>query len=632
MWGNTTTGILPASITAVNQIDQLDGNDFFTVEVERISTGCVTTHTEYVQKIITTPDISLTVTSFADCTTDVLVQAQITNLVDFAPLNNPATDFTYTWYRGSSVLTGVLIPTPGVTNIPTGQQLTALDVAKTIELPADDYTVVITHDNSSCIAPEKANRILEPQTLFDITPTLNTAASNCGFIDGVAFVNISANVSGYVLAPPYTYTWFEGAPTNTAPTRYFSYLGPLGTDYLQTDNVTSASFFTDPVITFGAGAVELNAADDIGGTQDVNAVLSGVVDGLYTVLVEDTNGCQEYITFQIPFAAAQQSNVIVVTPDTDCTANNSSIEVLVIPDIADVVNPLATDYNVYLFAGSSPILPAPPAVPNPADYLETQAGLVLGNTFPTVPGTLAPGVYSIVSQGINGVAKCYSIPNVITIEEWAHDPVVDLVGTISPNTSCDLPTTPDGSLTIDIQHHPDEEFDAVGPPIIPETTYEILAVPADASYPNIPVGAGFALGVGNQTLINLGPTDYTITVSSSRGCSTIRTFSVPDQPVVTEVTTFVVTNTTSCVPQNGSIVVSALNNLGLVGALNRDDYMFTWYYDLDLDGVFNDPVSYFEAGEDNDANPDKGEVFDNTDVNFGGPGIYWLEISALPAA
>ncbi|GAG78488.1 unnamed protein product, partial [marine sediment metagenome] len=50
--GNTTTGTLPASIPAVNNIDLLDGNEFYTLEVERISTGCINTHTEWVQKAV----------------------------------------------------------------------------------------------------------------------------------------------------------------------------------------------------------------------------------------------------------------------------------------------------------------------------------------------------------------------------------------------------------------------------------------------------------------------------------------------------------------------------------------------------------------------------------------------------
>jgi hypothetical protein len=50
-----------------------------------------------------------------------------------------------------------------------------------------------------------------------------------------------------------------------------------------------------------------------------------------------------------------------------------------------------------------------------------------------------------------------------------------------------------------------------------------------------------------QDLINLGPNSFTVTVTSSLGCTTVATYDVPNNPVPIQISGFVLDNL-SCNP------------------------------------------------------------------------------------
>ena len=352
-----------------NRINQLEGNDYYIVSVSNSNTGCTTTHTEFLQKIITIPDITVSAIDYLTCDTPVEVDVLINNIAAFN-LNN-LSDFEFTWYRGIGTGSTPLDPSlltvvPRVDN--QGVRLTMLDVGADGSmdlLPADDYSVVVRHINSTCTSEFKTDRIDPPsEPLFNIDPTMHMAANFCGTAEGVAYVTVTENVASGYGAPvgPFTYEWYEGAPTNTAPVKYFNYVGP-GSVYTLTTNNPDFSFYTDPQVEFGTSVIEGDDLDDIGGTQNPEAVISGVTDGVYTVVVTDVNtGCKEYITFQIPFADAQQSNIVDVVPITDCSIDNGEIRVQVVPDPADTDNGNPEDFDIYVFAGGNPTLPTAPGI------------------------------------------------------------------------------------------------------------------------------------------------------------------------------------------------------------------------------------------------------------------------------
>src|SRR5205807_886284 len=85
---------------------------------------------------------------------------------------------------------------------------------------------------------------------------------------------------------------------------------------------------------------------------------------------------------------------------------------------------------------------------------------------------------------------------------------------------------------------------------------------------------------GNYLASNLGPNSYSFTATASTGCSSTKTFTVQDNPVVAQLLNNQITITdaeycTALLEQKASVVVS---NVQLASGSNENikDYQFDW--------------------------------------------------------
>ena len=569
-WTNDGNPLTPggpsAGTTAI--INSLPGNVFYTLTVVRTATRCTNTQSVFLPERILLPRLELTATDIVDCNTDGLVTARIFIDKNNDGDSNDAGDeltpaeilagYTIAWFKGSNTSGTLLAQTGRVLN----------EFTSGVPLPAGNYTAIATNTFTNCGTSDVTVMVNGPAALFDIVRDINKNPSSCGIDEGVVTAIVEI---GGVQQPfgDYTFQWFNGNPTNglDVPTPSF-YTNPQVQFILPELNVDKDNISGGPII----GIVGLPQPPDLGFLT--GPTLYGRPSGTYSVVAtNDLTGCKEFKSFYLPYVTEPVIILARIKPD-DCLGDNGAIEV-------DLTAPSPVNtYKLQIYPGNNPTLGV--------GFLEEIAAPVIaatGNLFDLLPS----GNYTIVAQETFG-NLCYSSPVLVNLIE-ALPPKVDILGSGANSTCVAAPLAGDGSLEIQVSTDVNDPFSAAYPlpplPTVldrgaaPFVTYSIGVLDAgNVAVPGYPTGSTFV--DGDTELINgLRGETYTITVTSSHGCSTTKTFTVPDAPRVADLSgDVVVLPALACVAAsevNASIEIRQLSIAGVQSNDNLSDYQFDWF-------------------------------------------------------
>ncbi len=620
VWTNDGNPLTPGgpNVGATAAINALPGNLFYTLTVQRSITRCSNTQTVFLPERILLPRLELTATDIVDCNTNGLVTARIfidknnngnsTDAVDELTATEIAAGYSLAWFRGSN--------TSGTLLSQTGRVLNELSAG--VPLPSGNYTAIATNNLTHCETSDFTSTVSGPPPLFDIIPEINKNPSSCGIDEGVVTAKVEI---GGVQQPfgNYTFQWFSGNPTNALSS-------------------PSPNFYTDPQVQFIMPALTVDQLNISGGPivgisgspqlpvgPTSGATLYGRPSGTFSVVAQNmASGCKEYKTIYLPYVSEPVIILAKIIPD-DCLGDNGAVEV----DMT-APNPV-NNYKLQIFAGNNPNL----GVAIPKSEINPPNGA--GNLF----GNLASGIYTVVAQEKFGNA-CFSAPLLIQLIE-ALPPIVDITGSTA-NTSCVVsPFSGDGSLQIKVSTNINDPFSAaysIPPPptilqkgVAPFVTYSIDVKDAgNVVVPGYPTASTFVDGDINLIAGLRGET-YTITVTSSKGCNTTKTFDIPNAPRVADLSGNInVLPALACDPNletNASVEVKNISIPGVVASDNLSDYQFDWFTNATLS------TNILSANGDNNPVIKGGEVLSNVGAPLPGTpvkaGTYWVRSTKVVA-
>jgi large repetitive protein len=611
--GGTAVGITPA-------ITSLAGNLFYSISVERTATRCTNTQSVFLPERILLPRIELVATDIVDCNTQGFVTARI-----FIDKNNDgdsndagdeltpaeiAADYTIAWFRGNSTTGTPLAETDRILN----------ELSTGIPLPAGNYTAIATNNVTNCKTSDFTDVINGPGPLFNLDVEINNRPASCADSDGV--ITAFVDTGGGVPAPfgDFTFQWFQGNPTN-------------GLD------IPTPSFYTDPEIQFVTPALQIDPNSLFGnvypGTPSPQAptsvntgpTLFGRPSGTYSVVVQrNSDGCKEFKTVFLPFLQEPVIILARIKPD-ECLGDVGEIEV-------ELTAPFPpNNYLLQIYSNTNPVLGT--------DVPDSQfTAAAVGNVF----NNLASGIYTIVARENPAIipTACYSSPVLVKLIE-ALPPLVDILGS-GANTSCvSAPVSGDGSLQVRVTTDANDPFSASYPLPPPPTILQKGAAPfvtysidvrdgANIAVPGYPTGSTFEDG-DVENITGLRGETYTITVTSSKGCTTTKTFGVPNSPRVADLSGDVaVLPALACDPlleTNASIEVRRLSIADVIVNDNLSDYQFDWFNNVALSSTILSSIG------DNNPAVKGGEVLSNV-----GPplpslpvtaGSYWVRATKVVA-
>ncbi len=516
--------------TAKNgQVNRLEGNLFYNLNVVRLATGCTNTQSIFLPEVITYPVVAAAVSS--DVTRCDTPDGEVN-----ADVGGVQNGYTFFWLNekglNQTTLSADVITNADVFNLDNGDYSSLIPGV---------YTVVAQDNLTSCISQPISRTVADNTNKTTIAIAIDVRPADCAVGGG----EMTATLTGGD-GPTYDYSWFRGGPLND-----------------------SINFFNNPPVfnpltpfdvVFGAGLVDQ---------------ITGLSSNLYTLVIKDNgNGCGNYRTIFLPFS---NSHVItpVLTPSTICPYDigNGEVEVTV----SNIEATRTIDNYIYRFySGENPLA---------ANKIGPDIGPAVGNPNPQTYTALAPGKYTIeVRQGFAPNCPVYAV---VEIESHALAPVVDLVGALTANTSCDT-NSADGSAEIIIYRNTND--------LTTGFTYAVDVNPAPVAWGGTVALGPFAIPNPTQgapapvSITGLRPDNevplYTIHVESSNGCFTERVVSIPNQPAVAELVDGDVTSQDALfcdalLETNAQIEVQSLS---IVNGPSDDlgDYRFDWYTDPTL--------------------------------------------------
>jgi gliding motility-associated-like protein len=627
----TAPGTTVTTTTATNgEVDQLPGNQFYTVLTTRLSTGCTNTRTIYLQKILTYPVVSLTVDN--QQTACAPPDGQITATVNAVPVQT----YTFYWLKEAaftftSDTAALIAAVDASTALPNRKNTGGAGVDTDIHtgLTYGDYTMLVRDNFTQCISLPVQATILD-QTLSQITINANGIPTTCNTSNG------SLDISAMRLDGQNTTFDFElylGGPVNATMPITFPDNPPVF-------NATLNAAPTWPKTATYTSPTPPNAVANIGALGSF----------VYTVVATDGFGCQTYDTYFLPFSDAHAMDTDLL-PSTICSvppgsAGNGEISVAAIPPVTGPFTAANTNQSWFTYTFYQGGIPDPANIitpPSPFNYAPAKTTEVCGNgvdndgdglndaTDPDCIGrvditTLAPGFYTVEIREDYTADRC-PVYEVIEITQDALNPVVSFVGALKANTACDITAAADGEVSIEVTKHPNDLTTGFTYKMdVFETVSGDNPVTWDPTDPGVDVGpygpfppVGLPLA---KTIDGLRPDlEYTIEVTSSNNCVTTRTFSIPNQPQVSELVDgdISITDADLCF-NSGQVVVNAIDVIGGTGAdpdfTSLGNYEFAWFDDT---GLTNEIWK-----EQGNAAPDPGQLLDPTTYASMGAGSYWV--------
>ncbi|MEJ7646085.1 MAG: gliding motility-associated C-terminal domain-containing protein [Chryseolinea sp.] len=570
----TLPGSTVTTTTGTNgQINKLPGNLYYTVEVQRALTGCVNTESVFLPEVIVYPIVVASSTSpVTRCDTpNGLVAANVGGI-----------ELGYTFYWMNEVgVTQTTLNTTVVTNADN----TGVDNGQYPNLSPGNYTVVAKNNLTSCLSQPATRQVNDATVQTNISITLGPSLpSTCGTFDG----ELSATVTGGV--GTLDLLWHYGGPVND-----------------------SINFYNNPPQFTVPNDVPFSSVN--GAASPAASALINLESRLYTLVVKDNgNGCGSYETAFLPFLDSHDIAEIV-TPSSICpyTVGNGEIDVSVSSIPAIPAGLTYQNFSYSLYKGENPVLAQ---LLNPPG---TVPGSAAAN--PVVYSALAPGKYTIeIRQEYNNNCPVYKV---VEVGSLALPPVVDLIGSLTANTACNLNFS-DGGAEISISQNPDDGTSG--------NTYTLGVSPSPlaGSYPVAGLAAGSRILSGLKSM-DVVP-QYTVSVTSTNFCVTQRYISIPNKPSIAELVNGNVSHVDAefcdvSLETSAQIEVTGINIVN-GAADNLNDYRFDWYTDA---GLANNILS--AAGN---SSPVKGgEVLSNSGAPLPGSpvttGAYWVTATKVNA-
>ncbi|MBX7125340.1 MAG: gliding motility-associated C-terminal domain-containing protein [Cyclobacteriaceae bacterium] len=575
-----TPGILIANTSLVGN---LAGNKNYTVTATRSSTGCVHQQAVFLDENIVLPTATLTVLSNQTfCNPpDGSLQATVV----------PAPSLTYTYYW--------LKETPGTTTTSSATVISTVnassgspnrkvvssvggdtDVAP--DLSYGNYTFVAVDDQTSCISQPVTATVLD-QTNPNFNITVNTNPSTCGAGDGDLDLN-AVRADG--VATTFSFDLHKGGPTNA---------------------VTPINFYSNPPVFDGAIDTGTFPATFGPVAAGANVNVTAIPSSTYTVVATDGFGCQSLHTFFLDFVDAPSISSTLTDSDLcPYTIGNGSVDAnVVLPVTGPVTTP--DQYIIRAYRGGNADL---------TKQIGTDASPVAPLFAPQNYSSLAPGFYTLEVEQNFG-SHC-TVLKVVEIKSLSLSPILDLVGAITPNDACSAASY-NGQIQLSVNPDPADLNPSIG-----TVTYTITENAAAFQA---------AVAAGNYTASNRAPGDYTYLVTASTGCTTSRTYTIQDNPVVAQLNTadVAVTDAAYCTPaleRSASVQVSAVR-LSSGSSEQMADYQFDWYTDPDLTANIHSALGT-AGGKDliNDLPAGSGTVPAGTVV----AGDYYIQVTKMADA
>ncbi|MCV9385425.1 gliding motility-associated C-terminal domain-containing protein [Reichenbachiella ulvae] len=542
-WYTANPTVLISGESSATLLNREPG-DYLVVATHNV-TGCSTGQVAFeILDNSVAPEVTITVNSVdTSCDPDA---NEGNGALDWTITNDDGGNYTYQWYAGASVASGVALTDNGTIAGTSGGGVTSgtlsgIDggayvllvtdnatpsnscfVEATLldssgdpmlleeDIPVFEISTVNKTENTNCINPNGEFEITgitsdgTAAALTDFTFTIQTStgAAHGGTDVGNGHVsNLSAgryqviieHISSECAGSTYEFSILD---ESMAPTLTFNL--DQANEYCVGGNgqLTITTNATSPTIVWDHGPT--------------TTTVSGLESQEYTVTVTDgVTGCVITDSYTVPFEPIDiqlsLTTDVIMTPATTCAPANGSIELT-------NINPDAlSDYTYFLHTGT----------------YTSGAGTNMGTT-PVFTG-LAPNMYYI--EAYSNISGCMSDVFQIEVEDETAPPVVALAD-FDQVTNCD-PTNPNGMLTVT----------ADGSTSTTDYRFQWLNGPNDPTYAGIDVGS------------------YTIEVENlATGCITTEVFgmsSIAAEPLLLNVST---TGNENCVDPNGMLAISVTNS------------------------------------------------------------------------
>lgn len=572
----TIPGTLVTTTTATpGRVNRLEGNLYYTVTATRNATGCINEQAVFLPEAIVFPIVVAAETSpVTRCDTpDGSLLAQVAGL---------QSGFTFYWLNE----TGVNQTTPN-TAVVAGASATFNGNGQYNGLIPGNYTVVAQDNATTCLSQPVTRAVTDATQLTSIAITLGpNFPSTCGALDGEMSAVITGGSGGTL-----DLSWHYGGVINN-----------------------DINFFDNPPQF--AAPNDVPFATVSGASVPAASMLSSLESRLYTLVVKDNgNGCGNYETVFLPFQDAHEI-AETLQPSTICpyTVGNGSIAVAVnaIPAVPPGLTFQNFSYSLYQGANPDPAeLVTPPGTRGPGASV----------TDPMTYGGLAPGLYTIeVRQAFGSNCPVYKV---VEIDKLALPPWVDVVGTLTANTACDVNAS-DGSAEISISQDPDDG--TVG------NTYSISVTPSPllGSYPQTGLAAGtYSIG-GLKSSDQVA--EYVITVQSSNFCSTVERIVIPNMPSVAQLVDGDIAQNDAefCDVNLETSARIEVAGIGIVNgpADNLSHYRFDWYTDGALSSNVLSAVGNSGAAKGGEILSNVGAPLPSSRVTHGS---YWVVATKVTA-
>ncbi len=526
-----TPGNETATVGGAGEIITLMGNQNYTVEVISQITGCQSSLSTFLNRIIPTYDLTINVTDIVDCNTPGQIEATVDSsgtgpVADYA-------NYEFYWYRGDVINPGNELPT---------LTRTLTEVSPGQELYSEDYTVYALNTYTHCVTNDITGYIAAPAPLFDIRSEINFYPAQCRVSEGALTAWVD---NGGARDYSYNFYWYDGLNINPGSNFYtdppVGFSGPI----LSND-------IPDPALTY-VGSPQANRNPNEGPT------IYNLESGAFSVVVEDpTTGCMEYVEINLPSIITPPTLLGTVKGSEICPYTiGDGIVTIAVQEDSIPVGFDNSDYEFFLYQGVST---------DPANQLGApQFGVPDRFLFTELSNTLAPGYYTVEAiEHISG-ANCPSIPLTLEIRALALPPVVDLASDLVHNTSCDS-TVVNGQIELDVSKDPSDSTGV--------STYELIwASTASTSPPDV---NGVAAGVlGPYAGLNFGTYEVTVRdeITDCETTESYELFNTPP-PILVDETTLVVTDKYFCIP-SGHIEIVDINVGGISEPLT--DFSYEWF-------------------------------------------------------
>jgi hypothetical protein len=583
IWRNNGAGpalTLPGATVANNtgvagNINKLPGNLYYTVSVERTATGCLNEKSVFLPEVIVYPIVVAAATS-------PVTRCDSPNGVVEANVGGIESGYTFHWLNETGTSHTALN-----TDVVANATASIIDDGRYNSLKPGYYTVVAQDNVTTCLSQPTTREVTDATLQTSINFTLGpNFPSTCGTLDGEMSATVTGGSGGTL-----DLMWHYGGVINS-----------------------DINFFDNPP--------QFQAPDDIpfltaaGLSTPANSVVNNLASRLYTLVVRDNgNGCGNYETVFLPFQDAHEI-LETLTPSTICPYNVGNGAIAVQVGNIPAVPPGLTfqNFSYSLYTGTNPTasnIVTPPGTRGPG----------VSVTDPMTYGSLAPGFYTIEVKQAFG-SNC-PVHKVVEIDKLALPPLVDLVGTLTANTSCDI-TMSNGRAEVAISQDPNDA--TIG------NTYSLSVSPTPllGSYPQS------GLASGNYILDGLKSADevpqYMISVTASNFCTTNRYIAIPNKPAIAELVSgdILKTDAEFCDVALETSAMIEVTAIGIVDgpADNLGDYRFEWFDNSSLTG------SILSANGDATASKG-GEILSNVGAPTSGApvtaGSYWVVATKVNA-